>query len=132
MLPLERPQFQAWWQLALTDLRVAKVVVLVEPPAWAIVCFLAQQAGEKGIKAVLEALELPIPRTHDLTALVDLLPQGRTSEALVEDAIRLADYGVKPRYPVPVFAATAGEAYAAIAAAERILAWAEAQWTCKV
>lgn len=84
---------------------------------------------EKGLKAVLEALELPIPRTHDLTALVDLLPAWRPSEALVDDAIGLSDYGVKPRYPVPSFVATADQAHAAIAAAGRILDWADAQWT---
>ena len=128
MLPRSSASVLAWWQLAQTDLRVAKVVVAVDPPAWAIVCFLAQQAGEKGLKAVLEALELSIPRTHDLTTLVDLLPDGCATEALVDDAIRLSDYGVKPRYPVPSFVATADQAKAAIAAAERVLDWADARW----
>lgn len=128
MLPRDRANVLAWWQLAQTDLRVAKAVAEIEPPAWSIVCFLAQQAGEKGLKAVLEALELPIPRTHDLTTLVDLLPEERMPEVLLDDAIRLSDYGVKPRYPVPSFAAAASQAHEAIAAAGRILAWADAQW----
>ncbi len=84
--------------------------------------------SKQTVRQVLEALELSIPRTHDLTALVDLLPEGCASEALVDDAIRLSDYGVKPRYPVPSFVATADQANAAIAAAERVLDWADAQW----
>lgn len=125
MWPLERAEVRAWWELAQTDLRVAKVVAGIEPPAWSHVCFLAQQAGEKGLKAVLEASDLAIPRTHDLTVLLDLLPEIEVVEGVVNDAIRLSDYGVKPRYPVPSFAASAAEALAAIAAAERVLAWVE-------
>ncbi len=47
---------------------------------------------------------------------------------MAHDAIRLSDYGVKPRYPVPSFVATADQAKAAIAAAERVLDWADARW----
>lgn len=125
MPPLEQPEVRAWWELAQTDLRVARSVAELEPPAWGIVCFLAQQAGEKALKAVLEARELTVPRSHDLTTLLDGLPQTLVPEPLLDDAIRLSDYGVKPRYPSPSFAATADEAQAALAAAQRVLHWAE-------
>ncbi len=127
MLPLEHPAVLAWWQLAGTDLRVAKVVAAVEPPAWALVCFLAQQAGEKALKALVEACELQVPRTHDLTVLVDLLPAAMAGDDIVDEAIRLSEYGVKPRYPVPAFIASAEDAARAIAAAERIVRWSAEQ-----
>ena len=132
MLRLDRPEVLAWWQLAQTDLRVAQVVAVIDPPAWHVVCFLAQQAGEKCLKAVLEARQWTIPRTHDLTVLVDLVAADLAPERIVDDAICLSDYGVKPRYPVPAFEATGQQANAAIAAAERIAAWAELALTSGV
>lgn len=106
---------------------MAKVVAAVEPPAWALVCFLAQQAGEKALKALVEACELQVPRTHDLTVLVDLLPAAMAGDDIVDEAIRLSEYGVKPRYPVPAFIASAEDAARAIAAAERIVRWSAEQ-----
>lgn len=45
---LERPEVQAWWALSGSDIRVAAVVAQLDPPEWHLVCFLAQQAAEKG------------------------------------------------------------------------------------
>ena len=38
------------------------------------VCWLAQQAAEKAIKAVLVFLQIDFPRSHDLDALRNLAP----------------------------------------------------------
>lgn len=72
----------------------------------------------------MEACELQVPRTHDLTVLVDLLPATMAGDDVVDEAIRLSEYGVKPRYPVPVFTASAEDAARATAAAEGIVSWA--------
>jgi HEPN domain-containing protein len=38
-------------------------------------CFHAQQAAEKALKAVLIAKGIPPPKTHNIRILLDLLPQ---------------------------------------------------------
>ena len=87
----DAPEVQAWAALAASDLRVAGAVFAMSPPEWHQVCFHAQQAAEKSFKALLEALQLPVPRTHDLVVLVDLL-LGRHADLadLAESAAFLA------------------------------------------
>ncbi len=40
------------------------------------VCWFAQQAAEKTLKAVLVFLQIDFPRTHDLDVLRNLVPAG--------------------------------------------------------
>lgn len=40
------------------------------------VCFMAQQAGEKALKAILVFLEIPFPQIHDLDRIRELIPAG--------------------------------------------------------
>lgn len=40
------------------------------------VCWLAQQATEKALKAILVFLQIDFPRRHDLDALRNLIPDG--------------------------------------------------------
>ena len=125
MSQLERADVNAWWQLAQTDARVARLVMDASPPAWHLVCFLAQQAGEKAVKALLELHHQPIPRSHDITLLVELLRGQVAVDGVLDDAILLSGYGVMPRYPHPSFAATQEDATDALDAAQRLLTWAE-------
>ncbi len=120
----ERADVNAWWQLAQSDLRIARVVAALEPAEWHMVCFLAQQAGEKALKALLELHRLAVPRSHDLVLLLDLARDVALTDAVVDEAILLSAYGVLPRYPSPNFAATAEDAADALVAAERVVAWA--------
>lgn len=87
------PAVRAWLQLARSDLRVAAVAADLEPAEWHIVCFLAQQAGEKALKALLEASDQPIPRTHDLVLLAEHLNDTSILEHVLDDAIVLKDMG---------------------------------------
>ncbi len=125
MSQLERADVNAWWQLAQTDARVAQLVMDTSPPAWHLVCFLSQQAGEKAIKALLELHHQPIPRSHDITLLVELSRADVAIDGVLDDAILLSGYGVIPRYPHPSFAATRDDAVDALTSARRLLSWAE-------
>ncbi len=62
-----------WLRYAHSDLELARVgrpaEVLFEG-----LCFHAQQAAEKAIKALLIAEGVPPPRTHNIRTLLDLLP----------------------------------------------------------
>jgi HEPN domain-containing protein len=67
---------------------------------WEDLCFDAQQAAEKAIKAVLVFRELEFRKTHDLRELLTLLD---SSGYPIPEAIRkvddLTDYAVETRYP---------------------------------
>jgi HEPN domain-containing protein len=123
--PLERPEVLAWWALAQSDLRVAGVVAGLQPPESHLVCFLCQQAGEKAIKAVLEAYNRPVPRTHSLMVLrAALPPEAGETAAMREPAAVLTDYGVGPRYPSIALPVNQSDALEALAAARHLVAWA--------
>jgi HEPN domain-containing protein len=63
-------------------------------------CFQAQQAAEKALKAVLIQQDIRFPYTHDLATLLSLLARmGRTIPDPVLAAARLSDYAVSARYP---------------------------------
>jgi HEPN domain-containing protein len=55
------------------DLRAAKVLAADSDQADAVIGFHAQQAVEKAIKAVLMASGVDIPRSHDLSFLVEII-----------------------------------------------------------
>jgi HEPN domain-containing protein len=64
------------------------------------VCFHCQQSAEKYLKALLEELGLPIPRTHNLDDLLSLLlPHHAALRLLRRGLIFLTDFAVGFRYP---------------------------------
>ena len=63
-----------WLRYAYSDLELARV----ERPSNVLfegLCFHAQQAAEKALKAVLIAKGLPAPKTHNIRTLLDFLPE---------------------------------------------------------
>jgi len=63
------------------------------------VCFHAQQAAEKYLKALLTARGIAFPKTHNIRKLVEMLP-GETQLNLSEDEQdELTDYATGARYP---------------------------------
>ena len=74
----------AWLRYAREDLAMAERTAAGEgfAPRWA--CFLAQQAAEKAIKAVLVADGTDFPPTHDLRKLRDLVSARRLAELDVD------------------------------------------------
>ena len=64
---------------------------------WA--CFIAQQAAEKAVKAVYQALHGTC-RGHSVSALLRSLPEGYRPEApVVEAAMRLGRFYIQTRSP---------------------------------
>jgi HEPN domain-containing protein len=63
-------------------------------------CFFAQQCVEKYLKARLRQGEIDFPRTHDLSALLDLVVGIEPSWAAFRPMIEtLTSYAVEFRYP---------------------------------
>ena len=65
-------------------------------------CFEAQQAAEKAIKATLIRLGLEFPYVHDLARLLSLLDDaGEAVPGMVHNAEALTPYALMTRYPGP-------------------------------
>lgn len=113
-----------WLRYARSDLELARVgrpaEVLFEG-----LCFHAQQAAEKAIKAVLIAKGVPPPRTHNIRILLDLLPRRDTPPQQVDDAASLTDYAVLSRYPGDFESVDEEEYTEAVELAKTVLLWAE-------
>ena len=62
-----------WVRKAEVDYRSADGLRRKEPPVHESVCFHCQQCAEKYLKALMEEVGLPIPKTHDLGLLLNSL-----------------------------------------------------------
>jgi HEPN domain-containing protein len=58
-----------------------------------------RQAAEKLVKAALVRGGLSFPKTHDIAALVGLLPTEHRLKAKLKNFEKLTPYGVAYRYP---------------------------------
>lgn len=116
-----------WLRHAEADIALARVE-LPEGSFYEYLCFHAQQAAEKSLKAVLTHIGVEFPKTHDLERLVDLLPPPAPPSAVLAAAVSLTDYAVLTRYPRSLHEPVDGdECRAAVLAAEAVLAWAEGE-----
>lgn len=89
-------------------------------------CFDAQQAAEKAIKALLIHRDAAFPYVHDLAALVSLLEDsGEAVPQEVKEAARLTRFAVATRYPGVDDAVTEDEHQTAISIAETVVAFVE-------
>ena len=97
---------------------------------WEDLCFDAQQAAEKAIKAVLIFRQLEFRKTHDLRGLLTLLDStGSPIPAEIWKADNLTDYAVETRYPGLSEPVSDSEYRDAVALAEAVVRWADKQIT---
>jgi len=88
-----------WLEYAEKDLGAAQALLESEDFFPRQICFLAQQAAEKSIKAILVFAEVDFPKTHDLDRLRDLIPAGWEFKELFPDLAELTIWSVESRYP---------------------------------
>lgn len=111
-----------WLEIADEDVLVAERLSSQEPVLWRPVCFHAQQAAEKYLKALLVRHEIHPPRTHDLTELLsDVRTAGTRLERLDADCALLSQYPAEVRYPSREPKPTADDGRAAVSAMRRIV-----------
>ena len=116
------PAVAAWLRKAENDLKNIRASLQSGDPAWDTVCYHAQQAAEKSLKAFLVAHGTLPPRVHDLEELLSLCKDFDPSlDVLAGDCGLLTDYGVEVRYP-DVTEPGESEGKLAVASAERICA----------
>ena len=122
--PLAPGNPQEWLNRARSNLSRARTKL---PDAYLEdLCFDAQQAAEKAIKAVLIQKKVVFPYIHDLARLLTILEEaGEKIPSHVRDAEELTRYAVVTRYPGIVEPVTEAHHESAVAHAEAVVRWAE-------
>jgi HEPN domain-containing protein len=113
-----------WLARAKGDLALARQP-LPEDAFYEDLCFHAQQAAEKAIKAVLIHLKTPFPKTHNLEAVMDLLPDGFPLPPAIRQSAALTHFATTTRYSFDEPAVTQEEHREAVAMAQTVVKWAE-------
>lgn len=90
------------------------------------ICFHAQQAVEKALKAVLTNKNIEFPLIHDIRELIAIAEEnGIDIPNEVRSADELTPYAVETRYPGDWDSVTAEEVNEAMTIAEDVLKWAK-------
>ena len=121
-LPPDDPR--EWLNRARSNLALAKNRI---PDAYLEdLCFEAQQAAEKAIKALLISRNVEYPYVHDLARLLSMLEEtGEAVSDTVRKAEELTPYALITRYPGPTRPVALEEYAAAIEIAGAVVRWAE-------
>lgn len=113
--------FSAWLRKADHDLLNIQNNLAAKDIPWDTVCFHAQQAAEKVLKAFLVARGRDLSKTHDLVALLTFCVECDAGLAALEsDCRKLTSYGVAARYPDDLFEPDEADGRDVVAAAHRI------------
>jgi HEPN domain-containing protein len=89
-------------------------------------CYNAQQAAEKAIKAVFIHNHIPYPLVHDLAALITILINNHVDVPdRVRQSARLTRFAVATRYPGILAPVNEEEFRRAVRLAEEVVRWSE-------
>ena len=88
-----------WLRYAREDLTSAEAMIGQPDFVPRQACWLAQQAAEKAIKAVLVFLQVHFPKSHDLDGLRNIIPEGWQLKKSHPDLADLSEWAVEARYP---------------------------------
>ncbi len=113
-----------WLRRARSDLALASVP-LPQGALYNELCFHAQQAVEKSLKAVLVRYGVEFRKVHDIDYLMSLVPSEVSLPAEAEQVVDLTSYAVTFRYPGDYEDVTKDAYQEAIQAARVVFAWAE-------
>jgi HEPN domain-containing protein len=111
-----------WLTKANNDIVTAKQTLLLEDGPTDTVCFHAQQAVEKTLKALLTFNKISFPRIHDLLRLLELtLEIFPELEKMRTELAEISNYAVEVRYPDDWFEPSRDDAIQALNIAEKIV-----------
>ena len=123
----DRELAQSWLRKAGNDLVSARQILLLPDGPTDTVCFHAQQAAEKSLKALLTAHQVRVPRTNSLLRLLDMaLPFMPELASFREPLAEMSLYAVAGRYPAAWPDPPREEAVLAVEVAERMLPMVQA------
>ena len=121
--PPEDPR--EWLNRATSNLILANIVPSNEL-YFEDLCYNAQQAAEKAIKAVCIAYNIQFPYVHDLAALVTVLLNHNISvpDSVLESA-KLTRFAIATRYPYLLLPVSETEYCRSVLIAENVVRWSE-------
>lgn len=116
---------EEWMDHAESDIRLAHLAAADDSIRPEHVCFHAQQAAEKAIKAVLVCRQVDFPLTHDIE---ELLVLAETNDVLLPETVReagvLTPYAVQTRYPGYLAGISRSKVKEALEIARNTISWA--------
>ncbi len=123
-LPPDEPQ--EWLNRAKSNLAKAKGGISIPGVYLEDLCFDAQQAAEKAVKALLIHLRVRFPYVHDIAELLTLVERaGQVVSMQTRQAIKLTRYAIATRYPGTSEPVTPQEYDEAVAMAGGVVYWVE-------
>jgi HEPN domain-containing protein len=126
MKPKDPTDPRAWLLRAKGNLNLAEKGGRLKGILFEDLCFNAQQAAEKALKAVCLAQGMDVPKTHSLVHLMDILEAGGIDiPTNVRDADILTQYAVQSRYPSIMEEINRSEYREALKLAAHVVFWAE-------
>ena len=114
------PEAERWLTYARSDLNAGRALLGTSEHYSRQVCFLAQQAAEKALKALLVLLEIEFPYTHDLDRLREIVPPGWRVKAKFPKLYALSIWAVESRYPGDMPDVVEADAQEALRTAEAV------------
>ncbi len=112
------------FRVAQGDLKTAKVLVDHPQGRPENTFFLLQQAVEKSLKALLCHHDIPVPLTHDIAALIAMLPEKCSNPPDQKGLLTLTEFASIRRYEEANYEYTSEEAQAAYRAVSEVVKWA--------
>lgn len=113
-----------WLKRAQSSLALAKAP-RPKDTLWEDLCYHAQQAAEKALKAVLVERKIAFRFVHDLNELIDTLEEhGQKIPEQVKRSVILTGYAVATRYPGNYEPVSKGEWKDAVTLAQSVVSWA--------
>ncbi|MDZ7583114.1 MAG: HEPN domain-containing protein [Deltaproteobacteria bacterium] len=115
-----------WIAHAESDLRMARLGAEDSAVLREQVCFHAQQAAEKALKAILLSRKIEFPYTHDIKGLIRIAEtNGVVIPPAIQQAVVLTPYAVETRYPGGWMDITESDVQEALEKAEQTILWAK-------
>jgi HEPN domain-containing protein len=112
-----------WIKRSKSDLKLAKS--LSDEVLYEDLCFHAQQACEKAIKALLVSQHISFSKTHNINTLLKLLPSSVPIPSMLLPAGDLSDYAVTTRYPGDYIPISEEDWKDSVKLAEEVIKWVE-------
>jgi HEPN domain-containing protein len=119
-----------WFQRARSNMVRAKAGRVSTEILYEDLCYDAQQAAEKALKALCILHGIVFQRIHDIAYLLELLERGNVEiPTKVEKSKILTSYAVETRYPGDYTPVSEDDYKKAVKAAEVIFKWVEQRIT---
>ncbi|MDR1286454.1 MAG: HEPN domain-containing protein [Treponema sp.] len=116
--------YTTWMNRAKSSLAISKTRY-DESVFYEDLCFQAQQAVEKALKALLVFYKIEPEKTHNLVSLIKELSKYITIPEEINETVILNDYAVQTRYPGGYTPVEEEEYNNAIIIAEKCIKWIE-------